>query len=175
MNRPRALAWFAKQWVGFTEHGGPNKGQAVERFQRAVDGKAEGEPWCLGFVFYCIAATEELSEELTQATLPKNNLVVSEHVMTAWKRAPTLARVAAPELGTIAIWNHLKDGEPTDSGHAGIVVGLLDAKRFETVEGNTSRPGGDQREGDGVYIKERTTDGLPGLRLLSFLRPWGKS
>ena len=45
----RLLVWSARLWVGMTEVGGNNRGQVVERFQRAVDGKASGEPWCAAF------------------------------------------------------------------------------------------------------------------------------
>jgi hypothetical protein len=44
--KERLLAFEAARWKGITEVGGPNKGQIVEMFQKAVDGKAQGEPWC---------------------------------------------------------------------------------------------------------------------------------
>jgi hypothetical protein len=170
--RQRALVWWVKQWIGFSEEGGPNKGQAVERFQRAVDGKAEGEPWCLAFCFFCLKATDDLFDAMALASLPGHRLYPTEHVLTAWGRSPLEARSDAPEAGALAVWQHVKDGQPTSSGHAGIVVDVLSNGTFRTVEGNTSKPGGDQREGDGVYLKERTMGGLPGLRLLGFLKPW---
>lgn len=167
-----ALAWLARQWVGFREEGGANKGFAVERFQRAVDGKAQGEPWCLAFVMYCLASVDDLFESMAQLSLPGHALYHSEHVMTCWARSPVKARVADPEVGALAIWEHHSHGKATGSGHCGVVVELLGEGRFRAVEGNTSEPGGDQREGDGVWLKERGIDGLPSLRLIGFLRPW---
>ena len=37
----------AEKTLGITEHGGENCGAEVEEFQRTVDGRAQGEAWCM--------------------------------------------------------------------------------------------------------------------------------
>jgi len=49
----------ALKWVGTMEKGGDNKGPEVEEFQKAVDGKAQKEPWCMAYVQFCIKKVEE--------------------------------------------------------------------------------------------------------------------
>ena len=58
----RALAAMAELHIGIREVGGENQGQMVKRFQRSLDGKAVGEPWCAAFVCYCILETQRLIE-----------------------------------------------------------------------------------------------------------------
>ena len=60
----RLLIFEARRWVGMTEIGGNNRGQVVEMFQRAVDGKASGEPWCAAFVFFCVGMVESMAAAL---------------------------------------------------------------------------------------------------------------
>lgn len=47
----------ARRWVGVREKGGNNRGPEVEKFQKAVDGRASGEAWCFP------GNTEILTEE----------------------------------------------------------------------------------------------------------------
>jgi hypothetical protein len=154
------LAWLAKQFVGVKEDG-PNKGTFVERFQKAVDNKAQGEPWCAAFVCYCVKQVDGLG------FYPANRLFLSESTQTLWNKSPADCRTDQPEHGTIAVWR--SDKNPA-LGHCGIVV---DADQHKTVEGNTSPQGGDQREGDGVFLKHRPNGQIPGMTLLGYLRPWG--
>ena len=42
----RVLVELAQEFVGVKESGGNNRGPLIEDFQRMVDGKAQGEPWC---------------------------------------------------------------------------------------------------------------------------------
>jgi hypothetical protein len=143
-------------------------------FQKIVDGKAQGEPWCMAFVQYCLFHVDLLCENLVVDGKPvdkdEDNIIpLTEHCYTAWLQSPMLARMKYPEIGAIAIWKK----RSSTAGHAGIVVGIKDEVEFFTVEGNTSDPdGGDQREGDGVYMKRRSMFGMGELELLGFLNPW---
>jgi hypothetical protein len=53
----------AKRWVGVMQEG-HNGGQIIAMFQRAVDHHADGEPWCMAFVQYCITMTERAFQEI---------------------------------------------------------------------------------------------------------------
>lgn len=174
--RQRALVWFARSYVWVTEQGGPNKGQVVEQFQKAVDGKAQGEPWCVGFVQYCVKRVDSLADALARAnTSMRSRLYQSELATEVWHKSPRELRLLGPTPGAIVVWARLVDGKPSWQGHIGIVTGLSAAPHEPdtTVEGNTSSGvQGSQREGDGVYERERRDYELPGFVKLGFLDPW---
>jgi hypothetical protein len=158
-DRQRALAWLASQFDGVRESGGNNRGTLVERFQRAVDGKAEGEPWCLAFVMYCLDQVDELAGSHAHL-LPR-----TEATQLLWNSARAELKTDGPEVGAIIVWR-----SGPGRGHCGIVTGIVGGN-VETIEGNTG--GGDQRDGDGVFRKRRINGQIPGMQLLGYLRPWG--
>jgi hypothetical protein len=67
-----------------------------------------------------------------------------------------------------------KDGKATSSGHVGIVVGVNSDGSILTVEGNTSPGDVVQREGDGVWLKQRRYLNEPKgtMQVKGFLRVW---
>lgn len=141
----RLLIEEAKRWVGVNEEGN-NRGKDIEMFQRAVDGKAQNESWCLSFIQYCV---KEVGEQVDD---PVTCLYPTEHVMTLWNNTPKEARLEQPELGCLILWQHMKDNGPTINGHVGIVIdtSYMDIGIVKTIEGNTSPGSGVEREGDGV-------------------------
>jgi hypothetical protein len=153
---------IAATYIGVTEMGGDNKGEIVEKFQKAVDGKAQGEPWCVAFCCFCLNQVQEMYGV-------KHNLILSEHSITMWNLNPC-QRWNEPMVGDIAIWK--KRG--TQSGHAGIVsaVSKDQPATFETIEGNTSPSIGIERNGDGVYRKKRSVMTSGDFVLMGFLRPF---
>lgn len=159
--------------MNFTEVG-ENKGQVVEGFQKAVDGKAQGEPWCMAFVQFCLKQVDALARTMDWVTPPDggNLLFHSESCWETWTRSPDFCRSYHPFPGAIAIWRNVNN----TSGHTGIVT-KLGAKEgeFHTIEGNTSDSSlADQREGDGVFMKLRKGHLSSSLRLMGFLNPWPK-
>jgi lysozyme family protein len=150
----------AKKWIGIHEIGGNNKGPDVERFQKAVDGKASGEPWCMSFCQFCVKETE--------AVVGKHSLIFrSEHCLTVWRRSPSSLRSTKPVAGSLVIWQH----GTSENGHTGIVTDVSsDGKTFQTVEGNTSDSSGVNREGDGVYANTRSIGGNGDMKVVGFLR-----
>lgn len=162
MTEPRQLLIeIARRFVGVHEVGGDNKGPDVERFQRAVDGKAVGEPWCMAFVQFCVADVE-------RRTGVKSNLFRSEHCLTVWNHSPVLMRRARPEPGLIVIWNRVGTG----LGHTGIISAIKSPEVYASVEGNTSRGFGIEREGDGVFEKLRTFQGTGLFKPVGYLQPF---
>lgn len=153
-----ALTNVAAVYIGTREEG-VNRGPLVERFQRAVDGKAQGEPWCAAFVAFCLAQVEEMFHV-------KHSLSLSEHCLTLWRSNPK-AVFKAPQAGFIAVWRR----RGSSQGHAGIVVGVSGGG-FQTIEGNTSGGPGFEREGDGVFRKAHTLSPKGSFELLGFLDPY---
>lgn len=164
-----ALVAEASRWIGVRERG-RNAGPEVEAFQRAVDGKANGEPWCLAFVQFCLAKVD------AREPGPGSWLYPTEHCLACWNQTTPKARVIGADkvrAGDIVIWQLHADGKPTAQGHAGIVTRSVRLGVIETIEGNTTGGGAVNGEGDGVYRRLREL-GAPGaLRFKGVLRPWG--
>ena len=156
------LVAIALSYVGVHEEGN-NSGVAVEEFQKAVDGKANQESWCMCFVQFCVKKTSAL------VRFP-DCIFDSESCLQTWAKTDIKARFNDPEPGDIVIWQK----GSTALGHTGIVVEVHEDGTFDTVEGNTSSGSGDQREGDGVYRRKRSRKPMGELHLIAFLRPFPK-
>lgn len=151
----------AAKWTGVRETGA-NKGPEVEMFQKAVDGKARGESWCMAFVQFCLQQVEALHNVRT-------NVFSSEHCLTVWNNTPFVLRAVRPSPGSIVIWQH----GTSSNGHTGIVT-LVDDSRdtFTTIEGNTSSGAGVVRDGDGVYVRTRSLHPTGGMHIVGFINPF---
>ena len=166
----RMLLYEAKRWVSFTESGGNNRGQVVEAFQKAVDGKAQGEPWCMSFVQYCLKHVDSAMEEVLNKKTGHHVVEKSEHCLTCWFKSPREAQHKILKPGRIVIWRH----GSTTNGHTGIVVQIEDdGQHVWTVEGNTGDSDSTvQRQGDGVYLKRRSIKGQGKMKVVGYLQPW---
>jgi len=140
----------------------------VRMFQSTI-GKAEGEPWCMSFIQYCLFWVDEFVPGRAHTVYP------SEWCKAVWDKAGH-ARRAQPQKGYVVIYNYVG----TDSGHAGIVEAHgFDGQHEQepyiiTIEANTSDSERSViREGDGVYRKKRLTRRSGRMRLLGFIDPWG--
>ncbi len=159
---------LARFHIGVLEAGGANRGPMVEAFQKAVDGKAQGEPWCMAFVQYLIDKSEEVHGG--RCKVPR-----TEHCLTFFRGARPENRISMgfrtlAQPGDIAIWQH---GETTN-GHCGVVSEIRTRPSgewyFLSVEGNTGPGVGVVREGDGVYLRERPFADVGAMKLLGFVR-----
>jgi hypothetical protein len=114
-----------------------------------------GQPYCAGFdgaVVYLAAKCSGLD--------PKRFIDIwTAHCMTnvrRFKKLGLLDPVSQPSVGALML---MKKQGPTDSGHAGVVCdihGKFPDRMLATVEGNTSKgKAGSQREGDGIFIRQR--------------------
>ena len=153
-----SLVEFARQFIGTKEEGGDNKGSLVELFQKALDGKAAGEAWCMAFVQYCVLEVERL-------TKTKSKIFKSEHCLTVWNKSPKELRLEKPEVGCLVIWQY---GD-TINGHVGIVT-KVNKNTIETIEGNTGTGAGVVREGDGVYARKRSKFGSDKMQIKGYLK-----
>lgn len=158
MSKPEMLIAEATKWVG-TRETAQNKGPEIEAFQKAIDGHASGQAWCMSFVQYCL---EQLGG---------SDLIKSSHCLNVWNKSPKQLRISKPVLGCLMLWR--KKG--TAQGHVGIVVEVLDENRVATIEGNTGPQSVVSREGDGVYRKLRAIRPVMGnLEVVGFLKCWFK-
>lgn len=163
---------------------GQNEGPWVEKFQKAVDGKAQKEPYCMALVqwvfkggalelFDSLVETGDMVEEYRPAFSGwlqncDRNLFDSEHCMTVWNKTPSELKFTGPARGRIVIWN--KRG--TSSGHTGIITEVHSPAFFSCLEGNTGPGSNVEREGQGVYIKTRRNQTVGNMRLVGFIQPW---
>ncbi len=161
----KELLRVALKYVGAYEIGGNNKGPLVEMFQKAVDGKATGEAWCMGYVQFCLKQVE-------QSLLLPSLLAKSELCTAVWDKSPKMCRTDKPVPGSVVIWQKWANGKPTISGHTGIVLWPVDSNSFDSIEGNTSNSVGVVRDGDMVAVKTHFLSDNSQMRILGFLLPW---
>lgn len=180
-NLHESLVELARYFVGVVEIS-PNKGPLIELFQRAVDGKASGEPWCAAFIQFLL---QQIDDEIRDnyPSWPGHKIPRTESTIEMWERSTNAVRFQAPNIGMIMVWQHFKefqkDGRsvwvPTRQGHCGLVMSdlALDGT-IMCCEGNTNEPSDKVvREGDGVWIKKRRAKVIDGpMRVLGFLDPY---
>lgn len=138
----RSLAWQVSQ-VGVTEKTGHNDGEPIETWQRAV-GIHRGDPYCAAFQSYSFVVCSQTGEGLPFHPTPLANGIFSD---CARHGTPSRGYAA----GDLIVWKHAN----TTSGHIGRVVKILKDGFVRTCEANTSSGTGNQRDGDGVYLRTR--------------------
>lgn len=151
---PALLIAAANAFVGFTELGGDNRGQVVERFLAEVH-QRPGQPWCAAFVYHV-----GYHSHYDQATK-----------LSAWPLPPTasceeLAHFARlrdalrdkPQVGDVFV---LFSSSLRRFAHTGIITGVdadrpgeRDVHACTTIEGNTNDDG--SRDGVATMRKVRT-------------------
>lgn len=137
----------ARSKIGVMEKGGNNKGKEVEEFQKAVDGRASREAWCMCFVQW---VTKEVCKDLGI----KSPLFPTEHCNTLYDKTHKDYLKPVPGRGYAFIQKTRVKNRT--NGHTGFCENATTPK-FNTVEGNTDPEGGS--EGDGVYETFRFTTG----------------
>lgn len=150
----------AAAFIGVHEEGGNNHGEWVEEFQKAVDGKANGESWCAAMVSYCVKWTNYVVSG-------ESKLRLAEHCLTMWNWNPSAQR-DYPQAGFLVVWQH----GTSSNGHIGIVEAVNGDGTITTIEGNTSPSQGVERDGDGVYRKIRMLNSTGAMHIVGFLDPF---
>jgi len=158
MSPQQLLLKVAEAMVGIQEEGGNNAGKLVASIQKTI-GTAEREPWCMSTVQTAVAIVEKWKRV-------KCNLPVSEHCQTVYNEASKKGyAVTDPRVCDVCIW--IKKG--TSNGHTGIIVVDGDST-LTTVEGNTGPSSGVDRDGDGVFKKNRDIKGYGNMQMRGFIR-----
>jgi hypothetical protein len=152
----------AKALDGITEKGGSNKGKEVEWLQDTI-GDVGREAWCMSTVQSIIGYCEQVIGR-------KSELSPGEHCLTVWNETSNMRRIPAPAPGCIIIWRH----GTSSAGHTGIVLEVEPSGlTMITLEGNTG-PSNTivEREGDGCYIKRRSTKGSGDMKIVGYIKPF---
>lgn len=154
------LSEVARKYVGKTEKPS-NSGFQDPEFERRMKevGWLTGQAWCSYFAELCF------KEAYPDKYKKVQNLFDASAVKTFNKfKAGGSPISQTPVENSIVIWQHYSKGVAGWQGHAGVCIKAIDATTFKSIEGNTSGPSGNQREGFIVAEKTRTikkvTDGL---------------
>lgn len=157
----------ARDFLGVQEVS-ENEGPEIDLFQEAAQ-IADNAPWCAAFVNYCA----EFAAELKGVESPLETVPLQGYVQSYVEWARDRGRIVQDEDGELVgvgdlfclYYPWLNDGQGR-YGHVGFVDDPnVDGGRrvFSTVEGNTSPAVAEgsaaEREGEGVYAKERGYNG----------------
>ena len=153
----------ALAYVGTVERGGANRGPRVERFLRSV-GLGPGQPWCAAYVRYVLDAAGVRAPLDGRRRVIRSGLAARFITARSIRASEALRGTKRVPPGSVVIWR--KGNGPF--GHAGIAV-AWDGAAGETVEGNTSSGrAGSQRDGDGVWRRQRRITPGSYFRIVSF-------
>lgn len=181
---PELAVQKGKAYLHVREHTNRNDAPEIDRML-AYLGLPKGLSWCAAYSLYCYkGAADELR---VKQPFPKYGRVAM--LWSACQRNPLKFRVITSDEvrlgsvrlqpGDLPLWangtiNTSRDknlGRFQDfNGHTGLVVQQLSPRSFRSIEGNTQPgPGGNQREGGGVYERIREING-GNFRILGFCR-----
>jgi len=152
---------LAQSYVGTQELTGANDGPEIEQFLATVNLKA-GNPYCAAFVSYIL-------EDSPGVTKPDVRSGLAYHFITddSIPANQVLRGTTTIPDGTILVW---RKGN-TIYGHTGFVADHPSANHFETIEANTSSGRyGNQRDGDGVWLRQRSIQPGNYFRITHFTR-----
>ncbi len=160
------LTEVAKKYIGKTEKPS-NSGWYDAEFERRMKevGWLMGQAWCSYFVELCF------KEAYPDKYKKVQNLFDASAVKTFSKfKAGGFTISQVPVENSIVIWQHYSKGVAGWQGHASVCIKAIDAKTFKSIDGNTSGPSGNQREGFIVAEKTKTIKKVDnGLNLLGFI------
>lgn len=135
---------IAKKEIGYKE--GKNNANKYGKWYGI-----NNQPWCAMFVSWCFAQAG-----LTKLIESGARGYASCSAFEAWAKKKGLMIVPAQiKAGDILLFDFYKKGV---SEHTGIAIGPIDIHTHlvPTIEGNTAPEGGNQVNGDGVYLKHRS-------------------
>jgi len=124
------------------------------------------QAWCMYFVrLVCTKAYPKLTAL---------RVLISPSSQTTWNnfQKDTSGKyqiVSFPKPGDIVIFQYWKDGMPTTSGHAGVVI-KASQKEFQTIEGNTSTDGTNQGKVVAKRVRRYIYQLETGLIIKGFIR-----
>lgn len=141
------------------------KSDTLNKYMKRVSGWSPGAPYCIAFANAIIVMSlEELGISSDQFLG-----FASAHVMTQVNRCKSKG-ILSSEPSEGSIW--MARSGTTSSGHAGI-VNQFKTLTITTVEGNTSAgstaSAKDQREGDGIWVRNFSKTGRGNLKTQGFL------
>ncbi|MDT0632866.1 CHAP domain-containing protein [Rubrivirga litoralis] len=153
----------ALAYLGTVERGRNNRGPRVERFLGSV-GLGPGNPWCAAYVSYVLDVAGVRAPLDGRRRVIRSGLAARFITARSIRASEALRGTKKVPSGAVVVWR--KGNGPY--GHAGFAV-TWDGASGETVEGNTSSgQAGSQRDGDGVWRRERRITPGSYFRIVSF-------
>lgn len=139
------------------EVGGNNQGPRIKKYlANTMPPINVAAPWCCAFTNYCADIAAQGLGVLNPLDEVKHEALVQSVVDWAHHGGNV---VAIPEPGDLVAYRFNKAQR---WNHIGFVLRPPDRLgMLATIEGNTGPPDGDQREGDGVYLKMRFLSSQP--------------
>ncbi len=134
------------------------------------EGDLVGHPYCAAFVAFCLEKAGDVKMPEVR-TARARDYIQPRGFIADMLNPEVEARIAqrgvAPiPQGSLVIWKLNKNPQDT-RGHIGFVIDW-EGQKGHTVEANTSPPGGNQREGLGVFFKERRLEPFNFFRITDF-------
>jgi hypothetical protein len=156
---------IAKSYLGKTEK--PNNAGFNDRiFEQKMEdvGFQRGQAWCCYFAELCFKEANQ------DRWFGIEGLFSASTVQTFQNFKKAKYKISQkPIVGSLVIWQNYKNDKPQWSGHAGIVVEVIDDVTFKSIEGNTNDDG--SREGYEVALKTRKVRQVKnGLQVLGFIK-----
>lgn len=174
-NLPQAATVHAQKYLQVRELTGRNDHPDIDRFLKYL-GLPKGLSWCAAYVLY---SYKEAADELhVRQPLPRYGRVA--RLADACQRNPLKYRwITTDDVrfgsvrlqpGDMPMWANGTIRAGDFDGHIGLELQQLSPMKIRTIEGNTSSGNkGSQREGNGVFIRERVIN--PGsFRIIGFCR-----
>ena len=165
---------IAKSYVGQKEIP-PNKGFEDKDFEQKMRkaGWWASAAWCVIFTklvwkeAYKAVYSDSMDDQMLTvilSTISSNIKPNSQDTIKQVEKFKDFVLSKEPVVGSIVIWR-----KTATSGHAAIVVKVINSKTIETVEGNTNEEG--SREGDQVALKKRSTVSKKGWEIMGYIVP----
>lgn len=158
----------------------PNRGIEIDRFHDYV-GLEYGNPWCMMFVeynWYEVLRPYGLEPHIKTARVSTyyQHALKHKYLYQVKTAKGIIYGAQTPEKGDIVIWIKGVGYDAWDNfnGHTGETIRYVEKPTdLETIEGNTG-PGdqGDQREGDGVYVRRRSILLGKDFRIDALIKPY---
>lgn len=148
----------AESYVGVQEVDGSNRGPEINMFLASV-GLPPGTPYCAAFVSFILDSNPKIIFPPIRSGLATNFITAQ-----SMRASEVMLGMVRPRAGDIVIFRR---GNGI-YGHTGFVKSW-DKVCGVTIEANTSPgPGGSQRDGDGVWERDRCITPGDYFRIVSF-------
>ena len=168
MSLIQTIVSTAKGYIG-QEEIQPNLGFKDKTFEQKMKivGWYKGAPWCAFLAKLIWQESFALSDSAAVQLIKRYSTGSALDTYHNYAKSKEFHVAHIPVVGAVVIW---QEGDGT-SGHAGIVIEVVDSNTIKTIEGNTNTDG--SREGYIVASKTRKIN-VPrskGLNLVGFIYP----
>lgn len=146
-------------YVGTKEATGRNDGDTIAKILNSV-GINKPAPYCQAYVYYCFDEARKyilrMCGRIVEIPIPRS-AVAQSSFNYASKEGNRVDY--EPKVNDLIVWKHSSNW----TGHVGRIIKVEKNGTVYTVEANTSNgKSGDQREGNGIFIRKRNVKHILG-------------